>query len=98
MNTPAVTRTEVSRIAHAPVTSTAPNGSSTGTDYWTTVVIREEWADVPENGVYAGRVYRITRNYISTDPHHIGQLAGSSSSPWVDDQAEDDAARDPMSA
>jgi hypothetical protein len=74
---------EVSR-SHGSVHSIASNGSTSGTDYYTTVVKRQTWADVPENGIYAGREYKITEAYISQDPGHIGQLIGHSSSPWSD--------------
>jgi hypothetical protein len=60
--------------------STAPNGSSSATDYYTAVVSLQDWADVPENGVYRGRTYKITETYISNDPNTRGQLISRSSS------------------
>jgi hypothetical protein len=62
--------------------STAPNGSARCHDFYTVVISRQEWANVPDNGIYAGLVYRITDRYISPDPRFRGQLMDSSSQPW----------------
>lgn len=63
--------------------STAPNGSARCHDFYTTVVSHQEWADTEDNGVYAGRVYRIVDRYISNSPDRRGQLMDSSSQPWT---------------
>jgi hypothetical protein len=69
--------------------SSAPNGSVRNVhDFYTTVVSRQDWHDVPENGVYAGRSYRITDRYISNRPETRGQLISSSSQPWVEEVDE----------
>lgn len=65
--------------------STAPNGSSRSHDFYTTVVSRQVWADIPENGIYAGRVYRIVEHYISGSPDRRGQQMDRSSQPWTDE-------------
>lgn len=59
-----------------PVRSTAPNGSSTGTDYYTTVKSVQTW--LPGTS-YAGYRYTITQRYISNHPDRQGQLISSSS-------------------
>lgn len=65
--------------------SSAPNGSVRNVhDFYTTVISRETWADVPENGTYAGCEYKLTRVYISNRPDTRGQLISSSSEPWKD--------------
>lgn len=65
--------------------SSAPNGSVRNVhDFYTTVVQRQDWADVPENGAYAGRSYKIVTRYISRSADTRGQYIGSSSSPWED--------------
>jgi hypothetical protein len=79
-----VTYTETSRTTHKPLHTTAPNGSSSGWEYWTTIVQRQVWADVPENGIYAGRSYKITLRHMSTDPNTLGTGISSSSTPWTD--------------
>lgn len=63
--------------------STAPNGSSSGTDYWTVVVIRQRYTDSPENGIYAGLHYEIRDLYCSSNPDHRGHRIDSSSRPWT---------------
>ena len=66
--------------------SSAPNGSVVNVhDFYTTVVSRQDWHDTPENGVYAGRSYKITDVYISNRPDTRGQLIRSSSQPWKDE-------------
>lgn len=62
--------------------STAPNGSSRGTDYYTTTYEVQDWHDVPENGIYAGRSYLITCSYISQSPSTRGQALPASSRPY----------------
>lgn len=62
--------------------STAPNGSARCHDFYTVVVSRQTWHDTEDNGVYAGREYRITDRYMSNSPNYRGQLIDSSSSPW----------------
>lgn len=77
-----ITYTEISETKHTGISS-APNGSVRDvTDYYTTVILRQDWAEVPENKDYAGLSYRITERYISSSPEYRGQLMGSSSSPW----------------
>ncbi len=63
----------------------APNGSSEGVEYWTTEVYRQDWLDVPENGLYAGRSYRLTRSYVSCHERERGHFYGSSSDVWTGD-------------
>jgi hypothetical protein len=63
--------------------STAPNGSSRGVDHWTVVVLRQRWADVPENGIYAGLHYEIRDLYCSSRPGSRGTRVSSSSRPWT---------------
>lgn len=78
-----VTYTHISESKHTAISS-APNGSTRNNlDCYTTVIERQDWADTPENGVYAGRSYRITTRYISNSPDYRGQSCGSSSSPWI---------------
>ena len=80
-----MTYTEIGESEPVARFSTAPNGSSSGTDYHTVVIVRQDWTDVPANGVYAGRSYRIRQFYISPDPRHPrSQYIGSDSSPWQD--------------
>lgn len=62
--------------------STAPNGSSSGMDYYTTVEIIVDFHDVPENGVYRDRSYLRTELWISHSPTYKGQLMRSSDSPY----------------
>lgn len=76
-----ITETVISRH-QSEADSVAPNGSARSHDYYTTVVIRQDWANVPENGIYAGRSYRIVERYISNRPDTPGQYIGRSSSPW----------------
>lgn len=57
-------------------------GAATGTDYYTVVVLRQDWADVPENGVYAGRSYKITEHYISHERNGLDRCISSSATPW----------------
>lgn len=77
----AITYTEVAR-RHMTLDSVAPNGSSCSHDHWTTIVKRQDWADTPENGLYAGRSYRITERYVSTSPDNLGVLVNQESGPW----------------
>lgn len=80
---PVVTYTVVHAISHAPVPTTAPNGSSSGTDYRTTTISRQDWADLPENGIYAGKTYRITEVWMSSVEDGTGTIRYcSSSQPW----------------
>jgi hypothetical protein len=77
-----ITRTQVAELKRDSYSS-APNGSVRNVhDFYTTVISREEWADVPENGAYAGRTYKIVERYISNRPDTRGQIIGSSSTPW----------------
>lgn len=79
------TLTTVSESQSGPRTSTAPNGSSRCIDYYRTVTRRQDWADVPENGIYAGRSYKLVDVYISSKPDdNRGHLISSSSSPWTE--------------
>lgn len=73
--------TEISARTYARE-STAPNGSSSGTDYWTIVTLRQDWPVDESLGVYSGLSYRIVERYISSTPVHRGQHVDSSSSPW----------------
>lgn len=50
--------------------------------YLTVVVEREDWADVPENGIYAGKSYRRTTRYVGTTEGYRHIMTGSSSAPW----------------
>lgn len=50
--------------------------------YLTVVVEREDWADVPENGIYAGKSYRRTTRYAGTVEGYRHVMLGSSSAPW----------------
>lgn len=75
-----VTDTVVSR-------ATRTEKSAHGVDYLTTVTIRQDYADVPENGIYAGRSYKRTERYISNTADHVGQFIGSGSEPWTDEPA-----------
>jgi hypothetical protein len=77
-----ITCTEVSSHTSGPVHSVAPNGSGRSTDYYTTVVRRQEWSADLDNGVYAGLAYRVTETYISQDPKYRGQFIYSTSQPW----------------
>jgi hypothetical protein len=77
------TETEI-RSSNWSQRSTAPNGSSSSIDHWTSVVSRQDWANVPENGIYAGLSYKITRLYISPRADTRGQSVSSSSSPWIE--------------
>lgn len=78
-----VTYTEISEAKHTEISS-APNGSTrNNVDHYTTVIERQDWANIPENGIYAGCSYKITTRYISSDPNYRGQSCGSSSSPWI---------------
>lgn len=61
--------------------STAPNGSSKGTDYYTWTYEIQDWHETEENGIYAGCSYLITREYISQDPNRRGQYLHSYSRP-----------------
>lgn len=63
--------------------STAPNGSSSGMDYWTVVVLRQRYADDPANGIYAGLHYEIRDLYRSGTPGQRGTRVSSSSRPWT---------------
>ena len=79
------TYTIVAVIPGAPVPTVAPNGSSRGTDYRTAVILRQDWRDTTENGIYAGRSYRVGRTYHSSFPDGAGTISISSSSqPWKD--------------
>lgn len=81
----AITYTVVDVQAGKPVPTVAPNGSSRGTDYYTSVVVRQDWADVPENGIYAGRSYRQNWRYHSSFEDGTGTMRVSSNSqPWRD--------------
>ena len=83
--TAAITYTEVEQIGPTARFSTAPNGSSSGTSYHTLVKVRQDWADTPENGIYAGKSYLIHNYYISPSPEHPrSQFLGSDSRPWTD--------------
>jgi hypothetical protein len=64
--------------------STAPNGSARCHDFYTIVTSKQVWADTEDNGIYAGRFYRITDRYISNSPARRGQLMDSSSDPWTE--------------
>lgn len=79
------TETEISE-SKSDSWSTAPNGSARCHDFYTMVVSRQDWHDTPENGIYAGRSYRIVERYISSNPDVRGQHIGRSSSPWKDDE------------
>ncbi len=79
-----VTYSEVSALTSGPVKSTAPNGSSTSTDYWTVVTSKQTWTRDPANGGLSGRSYKITDRYISNTPDYRGQFVSSSSEPWKD--------------
>lgn len=70
----AVSYTEISATTSGPVRSVSPNGSSSGIDYYTTVIRRQDWSD--------GRSYRITETWISPDPRFRGQLIGRVDEPW----------------
>lgn len=61
--------------------STAPNGSSKGMDYYTWTYEIQDWHETPENGIYAGCSYLITRTYLSQNPESRGQYLHSSSRP-----------------
>jgi len=59
--------------------SVAPNGSAESVERWTTITLREEW----HAGQYAGRVYKLTRTYVSTNDD-IGTMISNTSTPWPD--------------
>lgn len=80
-----ITYTVVEVHAGRPSPCVAPNGSSRGVDYYTSVTVRQDWANVPENGIYAGLSYRQNWRYHSSFADGIAtQRVGSSSQPWKD--------------
>lgn len=74
--------TEMSRTHHT-WTEMIPGTTQRETVYGTTIIEAQDWADIPENGIYRDRTYKITKCYRSTVPHHLGDLVGHSSAPWV---------------
>lgn len=74
--------TEVSVTSHV-WQELIPGTQRYETVYGTTVIEAQDWADVPENGAYRDRTYKITKAYRSTVPHHRGDLVGHSSAPWT---------------
>jgi hypothetical protein len=84
-----VTYTVVEAIAHEPFHTTAPNGSSEGIEYRTSIIVRQDWAAVPENGIYAGRSYRVEDVYHSSYDDGTGTMfLYSSARPWCEPAAE----------
>lgn len=55
--------------------STAPNGSITSHDFYTTVVKLQTWTEGP----YQGHTYKITERYLSSSPNLRGQIIDTSS-------------------
>lgn len=78
--------TEVSRYSCAGAPAIAPNGSVQDvTDFYTTVILRQDWTNTPENGIYAGKSYRISKVWHSgTAAGRLDTLISSSSRPWTD--------------
>lgn len=74
--------TEVSRTAYE-WTELIPGTLQRETVYGTTIIEAQDWADVPENGIYRDRTYRITKCCRANRPGVLGQLVGHSSSPWT---------------
>jgi len=62
---------------------TIPGTTRQETVYGTTIVQAQDWADVPENGIYRDRTYKITMAYRSNTPNGLGQLVGHSSDPYT---------------
>lgn len=60
-----------------------PGTTRTETVYGTTIIEAQDWADVPENGIYRDRTYKITKAYRSHAPGYLGQLVGHSSDPYT---------------
>jgi len=59
--------------------------SQKGLRYQTVIDSRQTWADIAENGVVAGRSYRITTTYQSRNPdgqHTV--FVGSDSRDWIE--------------
>lgn len=73
--------TEMARTEYT-WTELIPGTSQRQTVYGTTIIEAQDWADVPENGIYRDRTYRITKCYRSNRPGTLGQLVGHSSAPW----------------
>lgn len=81
-NTRKVFYTEVSRTSYEWM-EFIPGSTQRETVYGTTVIEAQDWADVPENGIYRDRTYRITKCYRSNRPGTLGQLVGHCSDPWT---------------
>jgi len=75
--------TEMSVTNHV-WTELIPGTTQRETVYGTTVVEAQDWADVPENGIYRDRTYKITKCFRSETPGARGQLVGHYSDPWTD--------------
>ena len=82
---PQFTETETSRHSCAGAPAICPNGSvQNATDFYTTIVLRQDWADTEENGIYAGKSYRISHVWHSgSKPGQLDTLISSSSRPWT---------------
>ena len=78
-----LTYTVVEAIACEPFRTRAPNGSSEGFDYLTVVTTCQDYASTPENGIYAGRSYRVTDIWHSSNEEGTGStIIDSSYQPW----------------
>lgn len=73
--------TEMRRTTHE-WTEIIPGTTQRETVYGTTIIEAQDWADVPENGIYRDRTYKITKYYRSNRPGTLGQLVGHSSDPF----------------
>jgi hypothetical protein len=74
--------TEMSRTSYE-WTEFIPGTTQRETVYGTTIIEAQDWADVPENGIYRDRTYKITKCYRANRPDVLGQLVGHSSDPWT---------------
>lgn len=70
--------TEMARRTHE-WTEIIPGTTREEPVYGTTIIEAQDWADVPENGIYRDRTYKITKCYRSNRPDTLGQLVGHSS-------------------